>query len=647
MHTYQSRLLHPGCFTITFIFALILSQTGVERIAQIVAQSAIHLAVQKVAAREFMPSDGAATHKTHAIAMYGTPKYPADFRHFAYTNPAAPRGGTLKLHSIGTFDSLNRFIMRGNVAQGTELLYDTLMVPALDESFTYYGLIAEMIEVPEDRSWVIFHLNPAARFHDEHPVHAEDVVFTFHLLLDQGAPQYQSYYADVASAEALDTHRVRFRFTPNIHNRELPLILAQLPVLPKHFWQENDFNKVNLDVPLGSGPYRIEQINSGKSITYVRDPDYWAEQLSVNKGRYNFKRIHFDYYRDDTVAMEGFKAGQYDVRQEYTAKIWATGYRFPAAQQGQVITEEIKHKQPAGMQAFVFNTRRPQFQDRNTRLAISQLFDFAWSNQHLFYHAYKRTQSYFANSEFAATGLPSSEELALLEPFRNALPDAVFHKVYQAPGVQNHDLRRSIKSALGLLQQSGWKIQSGKLTNQENQPLKFEILLVQRGFERVILPFIGHLKRLGIEVNLRLVDVAQYVNRIRSFDFDMIVASFPQSTNPGNEQRNFWHSSTADQPGSRNMPGIKNKVVDALIERLIQAEDKQSLIHAVKALDRVLLWQHYVIPQWHTDYYRIARWQHIKKPAGIPDYGLDLYAWWHGEDTNLTKDKNADEVITP
>ena len=567
-----------------------------------------------------------------AIALHGEPKYPADFKHFAYVDPSAPKDGVLKLHSIGTFDSLNPFVIKGNVAQGVELLYDTLMVPALDEVFSYYGLVAEAIEVSADHSWVIFHLNPKARFSDGEPISAEDVAFTFDLLLAQGSPHYRSYYADVASVKVLDKHRVKFSFHPERHhNAELPLILAQLPVLPKHFWQVHDFTQVNLQIPLGSGPYLVARIDPGKAMSYERNPDYWAKDLPVNLGRYNFSSIQFDYYRDDTVAMEAFKAGQYDFRQENTAKTWATEYDFPAVKQGKLRLEEVVHKQATGMQAFVFNTRRAKFQNPKVRLAIGQLFNFTWSNENLFYDAYKRSQSYFSNSELAATGLPGEDELALLEPFRDALPEEVFTQVYQAPGVEDGDLRKSIKAALDLFGQAGWRLVEGKLVNAEGKPFVFEILLVQRAFERIALPFVRNLQRLGMVVNVRLVDAAQYINRLRSFDFDMVVGSFGQSLSPGNEQRNFWHSAFADKPGSRNLIGVNHPVVDALVDEVILAKDRSELITAVKALDRVLLWQHYVIPQWYIDYYRLAYWRVIRRPEVLPDYGIDLYAWWYDE----------------
>ncbi|HKJ94595.1 MAG TPA: extracellular solute-binding protein [Gammaproteobacteria bacterium] len=567
----------------------------------------------------------------HAIAMYGKPKYGPDFTHFDYVNPDAPKGGTLRLANVSasTFDSLNPFILKGNPADGLSYVYDTLMVQSLDEPFTEYGLIAKTVEVAPDRTWVRFTLRKSARFHDGTPVTADDVVFSFRTLKKEGHPHYRLYYRDVTSVEKNGPHEVTFHFRSG-HNRELPLIIGQLPVLPKHWWKDRDFSSTSLEPPMGSGPYRVAKVEQGKRIVYQRVKDYWARDLPVNKGRYNADRITYDYYRDGTVALQALKAGEYDLRQENVAKNWATAYNIPAVKKGQLIKAEIHHSMPTGMQGFFYNTRREVFQDPRVREALAYAFDFQWTNKNLFYGAYKRTESYFSNSELASSGLPSDAELALLKPYRDQLPKRVFTQGYKAPTTAgDHSLRGNLRKALELLQKAGWHVNNGTMVNDKTgKPMRFEILLNSPSFERVTLPFVDNLKRLGIQASVRTVDPTQYQNRLNNFDFDMTVYVVGESLSPGNEQRQYWSCEAAKTQGSQNIAGICDPVVDDLIDKVINAPDRDSLITRVHALDRVLLWNFYVIPHWHLDYFRVAYWNKFGRPKENPPYGLATDSWW-------------------
>lgn len=575
-----------------------------------------------------LPAATAAPIERHGIAMHGELKYPPDFRHFDYVNPDAPKGGRLREAAIGTFDSLNPFIIKGTAADGTGLLYDSLLSRALDEPFSLYGLLAERLRVAEDRSWIEFDLHPQARFSDGEPVTAEDVVFTFDILRQQGSPFFKSYYADIQSVQALSPGRVRFEFAGN-DNRELPLIVGEVPILPAHYWATRDFSTPSLEPPVGSGPYRVSRIDPGRTILYQRRDDYWGAELPVNRGRFNFDYRQIDYYRDSTVALEAFKAGEYDFRSEHSSKAWATGYTGAPFDDGRIRKELIPHRNPQGMQGFVMNTRRALFSDRRVRQALAYAFDFEWTNRHLFYDAYTRSDSYFSNSEMAASELPSAAEQALLAPVRDQVPPEVFTRVYQAPRTDGSGRNRNqLRQALRLLQQAGWTLDNGRLINPAGEPFHFEILLVQKEFERVVSPFIRNLERLGISADIRIVDVSQYINRLRQFDFDMIVHSFGQSSSPGNEQRNYWHSSTADQPGSRNLIGIRDPAVDYLVEQLIAAPDREQLVLRARALDRVLQWNHFVIPHYHISAWRIAYWDKFAHPAISPVYDLGLDTWW-------------------
>ncbi|MGY8829950.1 MAG: extracellular solute-binding protein [Pseudomonadales bacterium] len=568
----------------------------------------------------------------HAQTLYDEPpKYPANFKHFDYVNPDAPKGGTLRQAGFGGFDSLNPFINKGVPADDIGMIYDTLTHHGLDEPFTEYGLLAEKIEKAPDNAWVRFYLRPEARFHDGQPVTAEDVKFSFDTLMSKGAPMYRGYYADVEKVEVESPQRVRFVFK-QAGNRELPLIVGQLPVLPKHWWAERDFSKGNLDVPLGSGPYKVADVQAGRSIRYERVKDWWGKDLPVNRGFYNFDTLEIDYYRDNTVALEALKAGQFDYWLETSAKNWATAYNTPAVANGQLIKEEIANHNPTGMQGFIFNTRRPLFTDRRVREALGLLFDYEWANRQLFNGAYTRTRSYFDNSELASVGLPSADELKLLEPLRAQIPPQVFTDEYHPPVTDGSGIiREQQRRAYQLLQEAGWRVDGDQMLDSTGKPVSFEFLLAQTEFERVLLPFKRNLADLGIELVIRRVDVSQYINRLRSRDFDLIVGGFGQSNSPGNEQREYWHSSSADNPGSRNFIGLKDPAVDSLVEGLIKADSRQSLITHTRALDRVLLWGHYVVPNWHIKTWRVAYWNRFEHPEISPKYDIGLHTWWARE----------------
>ncbi|QIJ01285.1 ABC transporter substrate-binding protein [Stutzerimonas balearica] len=565
----------------------------------------------------------------HALTLYDEPpKYPANFEHFEYANPDAPKGGVLRQAGFGSFDSLNPFINKGVSAEDIGLIYDTLTTNSLDEPFTVYGLLAEKIERGPKNDWVRFYLRPEARFHDGQPVTAEDVAFTFETLISQGAPQYRAYYADVDKVVVEGKRQVRFDFK-HAGNRELPMILGQLPVLPKHWWAERDFTSGSLEPPLGSGPYRVERVQPGRSISYARVEDYWGRDLAVNRGFYNFDRLVFDYYRDNTVALQAFKAGQFDYWLETSAKNWATAYDIPAVHEGRLIKEEIPNYNPTGMQGFIFNIRRPLLQDRRVREALALLFDFEWTNRQLFNGAYFRTHSYFDNSELASSGLPGKDELAVLEPLRGQIPDEVFEKPFELPVTDgNGIIREQQRRAYQLLTEAGWRVENDRMVDAQGKPVKLEFLLVQSEFERVLLPYKRNLADLGIELEIRRVDVSQYVNRLRSRDFDMIVSGFGQSNSPGNEQREYWHSVSADNPGSRNFIGLKDPAIDTLVEQLIAADTRQELITHTRALDRVLLWGHYVVPNWHIKTWRVAYWSHLAHPQVTPRQDIGLMTWW-------------------
>jgi microcin C transport system substrate-binding protein len=563
------------------------------------------------------------------FAMHGDVKYPAGFKHFDYVNPAAPKGGEVKFGIAGTtFDSFNPFILRGVPTGVVMLTFDTLMVSSGDEPFTKYCLVCETIEVPDDRSWVEFALRPQARFHDGSPITVEDVIWTFETLKTKGHPAYRSYYADVVEVKKTADRKVRFAFQPGI-NRELPLIVGELPVLSKAWWATRDFEKTILEAPLGSGPYRIESFEAGRFVAVRRVPDYWAANLPVQLGRNNFDLMRYDYYRDSTVALEAFKSGAYDIRPENQALAWATGYDSPALAQGLIKKEDIPEERVSGMQAFVMNSRRAPFDDRRFREAMAYAFDFEWSNRTLFHNAYTRTRSYFDNSELAARGLPSPAELKLLEPFRGKVPEEVLTKEYNPPKTDGTgNWRENQRAATRLLQAAGYTIDKQQLVNKEGKPVGFEILLVSSQFERIALPYVENLKRLGIQARVRTVDSSQYQRRMDEFDFDMTVSGWGQSESPGNEQRSFWHSQQRDVQGSRNFAGIADPAVDVMIDKVIAAETREDLVMSVRALDRLLQWGHYVVPNWHVRADRVAYWDRFSRPPVARKVGYDPGAWW-------------------
>ncbi|MBW8270207.1 extracellular solute-binding protein [Caldovatus aquaticus] len=568
------------------------------------------------------------TIRTHALSLLGEPALPRDFPHWPWVNPDAPKGGEIALTALGSFDSFNPFILRGTAAVGLTNLYDRLTRTSADEAATDYGHLAETIELSADRLTIAYELREGARWHDGRPITAADVVFTFETLRRHGRPFYRAYWADVAEVRADGERRVVYRLR-TAENRELPQIIGQMYVLPKHWWEGRDFARPSLEVPLGSGPYRIERFEPGRTVVYRRVEDYWARDLNTMRGTANFDRIRYEYFRDNTVALEAFKAGQIDFRTENVAKDWATAYDFPAVRRGLVKKEEIRHEIPTGMQAFVVNLRRPLFQDARVRRALIEVFDFEWMNANLFYGAYTRTASYFSNSELASRGLPEGREREILERFRGRVPDRLFTEEYRLPVTDGSGNNRAgLRRALGLMREAGWTVRERRLVNAQGQPFEFEILLSSPSFERVALPYKDALERLGMAVQVRTVDPAQYQKRIENFDYDMTVDVIPQGLSPGNEQRDYFTCAKAQEPGSQNVAGICDPVIDELVEMVIAAPDRAELIARTRALDRVLLWHDYVVPQWHIQSFRIAYWDKFGRPARGPRYDLALDSWW-------------------
>lgn len=567
--------------------------------------------------------------RTHALSLLAPPSLPADFPHWPWANPNAPKGGEVVLARLGAFDSFNPYILRGTPDIGVGLIYDSLMAGNPDEATAEYGHVAETVELPADRKGVTFELRAAARWHDGRPMTAEDVVFSFNALRTHGRPFFRAYWADVTEVVAEGPRRVTFRFR-SADNRELAQILGDLPILPKHWWEGRDFARPSLDVPLGSGPYRLERFEPSRSVVYRRVDDYWARDLGVRRGLNNFDTIRYEYFRDTTVAFEAFKAAQTDFRQENVARDWATGYDFPAARRNLVKREEIPHEIPTGMQCFAVNLRRPLFQDARVRRALIEVFDFEWMNTNLFYGAYTRTSSYFSNSDFAARGLPEGREKAILEGFRGRIPGTVFTEEYKLPVTDGSGNNRDgARRALALLREAGWTVRERRLVNAQGRPFEFEILLQGATFERVALPYVQWLERLGISARVRTVDPAQYQVRIDAFDYDMTVESMGQGFSPGNEQRDYWTSAKARENGSQNVAGIADPAVDELVELVVGAPDHEELVARTRALDRVLQHNNFVIPHWHSRTFRIAFWDKFGRPERNPRYGLGFPgAWW-------------------
>jgi len=571
-----------------------------------------------------------------SAALGYTPRYPAGFKHFGYVNPEAPKGGEVTLLGRGTFDSLNPYVLKGVAADGLgQFVFEPLMVQSLDEPYSVYGHLAEDIQLASDKLSVTFRINARARFSNGEPVTAADVKFSFDTLMSKAAhPTYRIYWADIKRVVVTGPRTVRFEFARV--NPELHLVASQMPVFARSWVGNKPFDKLATAIPIGSGPYRVKDFDLGKRVIYERNPDYWARDLNTRRGTFNFDRVIFKYYKDDTVMLEAFKAGEFDFNHEYSSKLWARNYSGPQFEQGRIRKVELEHHNNAGMQGFVFNIRRPLFKDRRVRRAITLAMDFEWSNRKLFYNQYKRCDSYFSNSELAASGLPDAQELKLLEPFRSKLPADVFTKQWQPPTTSSPgSLRDNLRQARDLLVQAGWKLEKGILRDAKGEPFEFEVMLTSvqgRGFERILAPFARNLEKLGIRMTYRSVDTSLYQRRTDKFDFDMMVASYAQSQSPGNELYGRWHSTSANQEGSDNVIGIQDPVVDALIDKVVFAPDRTRLITATRALDRVMLYGEYLVPNWYIATHRVAYWDKFGIPATLPlYYAADAWmrmTWW-------------------
>jgi len=579
----------------------------------------------------------------HGLSLFGELKYAEGFKHFDYVNPAAPQGGVVRQIAFGSFDNFNSVVagVKGSIAMGTELVTETLTTAALDEVSTEYGLLAEAVSHPEDHSSVTYRLRSHARWHDGKPVTADDVIFSFDTF-KTNSPQLGAYYRHVVKAEKTGEREITFTFD-GPGNRELPQIVGQLPVLPKHWWEgtdktgrKRDVTQTTLEPPLGSGPYRLKEFVPGHTLVYEKVADYWGKDLNVTIGTRNFEQLRFEYFRDSTVALEAFKGDQADWRSENSAKNWATAYDFPAVRDKRVVLEEFPVRNFGVMQAFALNIRRDKFKDARVRRAFNFAFDFEEMNKQIFFSQYKRISSYFEGTELASAGLPEGKELEILETVRDKVPADLFTKPYSNPvGGNQQAIRNNLRNALALLRDAGYEVRNTKLVNTKTgEPFSVEFLAEDPATERFVLFYKPSLERVGMKVNVRTVDSAQYENRLRQWDFDIIVASWGQSLSPGNEQRGYWSSAAADQPGSRNLIGIKNPAIDALIERIIFAKDRDELVAATKAVDRVLLWNFYAVPQWTYGKVRAARWDRFGRPQNMPKYGLAAFPtiWWWDAD---------------
>jgi microcin C transport system substrate-binding protein len=572
-------------------------------------------------------------HAAPSIGYGYQAKYVPGFKHFDYVKPDAPKGGQIVLAGFGNFDSFNPFILKGVSAEGLgTLVFETLMVQSQDEPYSLYGHLAEDIQLARDRLSVTFRLNRKARFSDGSPVLAEDVKFSFDTIRsDKGHPYYRFYWADIKRAVVLNTRTIRFEFARK--NPELHLITAQIPIFSRKWVGDTPFDKLNRKLPVGSGPYVVSEFELGKNVTYQRNPDYWAKDFPTRRGMFNFDKVKYKYYKDSTVMLEALKAGEFDYILVNHSKQWARDYVGPQFVSGKIIKQELPHKNNAGMQGFFFNTRRDLFKDKRVRKALTLAFDFDWSNRKLFYNQYTRCDSYFSNSELASRGLPQGDELQLLNRFRNQLPDEVFNQEWHPPSTDEPgELRQNLRQAKKLLEQAGWFVKEGALQNAQGRRFEFDVMLAQKGFERILAPYAYNLKKLGIKLNYRTVDVSLYNRRTRTFDFDMIVSSYSQSQSPGNELYSFWHSRSADQEGSRNLMGINNPVIDQLIDKVVFARNRQQLITATRALDRVMLHSEYLIPNWYIAVHRLAYWDKFSYPETLPlYYSADpwvLSTWW-------------------
>ena len=570
--------------------------------------------------------------KTHGIAMHGKPKYEESFTHLDYVNPDASKGGVVRFGSYGSFDNLNRVAFKGSKAAGLGYVNDTLMRRVWDEAFSLYGLIAEFVEMPEDRSSVTFYLNPKATFHDGSPITRDDVLFSLETFQTKGTPNQKKTYGKVVSTELIGNHGIKMVFVNN-EDKELPLIVAGfLPIIPQKYYENIDVTKTFLDIPLGSGPYTIENLDPGRQIKYKRVENYWAKDLPVNKGLYNFDTIIYDYYKDSNVLVEAFKVGEYDFRREYNVKRWLSEYDFKAVDSGEVILKEMKNDRPVGMNGLVMNTRKNIFNNRNVRLALSYAYDHEWINKTIYQNAYVRTDSFFDNSPLSSSGLPSDAELELLKPWKDQIPSEIFTETFTPPKTDGSgNARKNLLKAKEILQEEGWIIKNDKLT-KDGKEFKFEFLIVSPSDEKIALAYQSNLKKLGITMEVRTVDSSQYQARLLNYDFDMIKRYWGVSLSPGNEQQFYWGSEVGKKDGSRNYPGINSPAIDALIEKLISAKNREELTTAIHALDRVLLWGHYVVPLYHSNKDRIAYWDFFEYPEKIPLYGIVIESWWVNKD---------------
>jgi microcin C transport system substrate-binding protein len=576
-----------------------------------------------------------ASERKHGLSAFGDLAYPANFDHFNYADPNAPKGGTFSLvgwGGVATFNSLNNYILKGDAAQGLELLFDTLMTPAADEPDAVYGLVAESAEVADDKMSVTFYLRPEAKFADGSPLTADDVVYSFEALKTKGHPIYRQMLEDVVKAEALDPHTVRYTFKSELV-RDLPLTVAGLPILSKAYYATHPFDQTTLDPPLGSGPYVVDSLAQGRTITYRRNPDYWAKDLPVNRGRWNFDKIRFEYFRDRTAGMEAFKAGAYDFREEFTSKVWATEYDFPAIRDGRVKKEVLPDETPSGTQGLFLNTRRDALKDPRVRKALDLAFDFEWTNRNVFYGLYTRTVSFFENSPMKAEGTPSEAERALLTNLGVPVSDEALGPAYVPAKSDGSGQDRNILVEAGkLLDEAGWTIKNGVRVNDKGEPLKLEILFFEDVFQRLVTPYVKNLKLLGIDAHMRMVDPAQYQQRLKSFDFDITTERYQMRNTPGVELRSYFGSQAAKMSGSLNLAGISDPAVDVLIERVIAAKSRDELNTAARALDRVLRAGHYWVPHWYKPSFNVAYWDKFSRPTVKPrfDRGI-LDTWWYDE----------------
>ncbi|MEM8555142.1 MAG: extracellular solute-binding protein [Pseudomonadota bacterium] len=577
--------------------------------------------------------------KSHGISTFGELKYDPDFPHFDYVNPDAPKGGEYTTWAFGTFDSLTPYILKGNAANGAGLFYDTLMAGNLDEPDATYGLVAESLEYPASREWVIFNLRPEAQFRDGTPVTASDVVFSFETLKEKGRPTYQTTFRDFEGVEALDDHTVKFTFNPDGPLRELLMTAGGLPILSEAYYDTRDFTESSLEPPMGSGPYTLKEVTPGRSVSYARRDDYWAQDLPINVGKNNFDTLTFEYFSDYTTAFEAFKAGAYLYREEFLSKLWATGYEFPAIESGAVVVETLPDGRPSGTQGFWYNLRRDKFDDPRLRQAIGMAFNFEWSNRALFYGLYDRTDSFWENSStMQATGMPSEAELALLEPLREFVPESVFTEEAFTPAVASDEQvsdRRSLRAAGRLLDEAGWVVSDDGIRQKDGEKLTIEVLNDSPSFDRIINPYVENLKRLGVDAIVRRVDAAQMQERRKNFDFDIVVQRYAMGVTPGDELENMFGSKSASVSGSANLAGISNEAVDRLIRTIAEAESREDLNVAVRTLDRVLRAMHVWVPQWYKGAHNIAYRDVFGRPYTDtpPTYGLGVTSiWWYDQD---------------